>query len=516
MPDPKATRALSIALFAVTWLALAVATLTITTEYYDGFEYILSGMHLWSRSPYWFPKVPLVSSFFALVYTPYAWSDGQPPLLLFHLASFALSTTYLWVTAKWIGKKLPWLSLPLPLVLGVAAWNELFIHYSPFSLTDIPATLCVALWFLVSERDDLDTTKGKLLRALALAAVALGRAQLVLLPAVDIAWRCWRTRELKAYALVIAASLIPYFAAFGIFFSLGSDIGFFDGIAMGVNFILSQASANAAVNSGLGWLYFGYLFRALTPLGSILAALGLYLFARGDRATREALAGPLLGGLLYFLFTLRVGHEETRYLMPLLPLFAVLQCVALAWLLGRKRAAGLAALLALFASIVPELSSFADPYYRLDPHRTAATRIAAWSRSDGAVFLRSREMLYIQPLYPRSHLPYWRDREFYAQDFAPGAFHFFTGKPFGGHTGPLSYSKSGYPIPDQIKEMAPPGITLLPPPESYPHVTEPDDLQPIYALRWWPKETAPAGAACSPKVADACVEVLSAFEGFRW
>jgi hypothetical protein len=516
MPDPKATRAVSVALLAVTWLALAAATLTITTECYDAFEYILSGMHLWGRTQYWFPKVPLVSGFFALVYTPFAWSDRQPPLLLFHLASFALSTAYLWVTARWLAKKLPGLALPFALLAGVAAWNELFIHYAPFSLSDLPATLCVALWYLVSSRDDSGTLKGKLLRALALAAVALGRAQLVLLPAADIAWRCWRTKELKTHVQVIAASLVLYFAAFGVFFAIGNDTGFLDGLNSGVGFILSQARANAAVNGGLGWLYFGYLFHALTPLGSLLSVFGLYLFARGDRSTREALAGPLLGGLLYFLFTLNVGHEETRYLAPLLPLFAALQCLALAWLFERKRWAGLAAALALFASIVPELASFADPYYRLDPHRGAATRIVEWSRSDGAVFLRSPVMLYIQPLYPRSHLPYWRDREFYAQDFAPGAFHFFTGKPWGNYSGPLSYTTGGYPIPDQIKQIAPPGITMLPPPESYPYVTEPDDLQPIYAVRWWPKESTPAGASCSPKISAICVEVLKAFEGFQW
>ena len=500
--DPAAHKLVPAALLVLAWAYLLWVAGTLTVDYFDGFEYILTGSALSGASLGFNPKSPLLSSLLGLVQLLV---KGLPPSLTpFHLAVALVNLSGISIIAAWIRRYCP--SLGFFEIAAVLTFNRLVVHYVPFAMTDLPAAGLVGFWLWAEARSPLSSRDGKLRRIAALSLCVLGRAPIALIPGVSLLVDAWRSRQPRAALEVGLASAAAILAAMGVFNMLAGN-GFWASFAHFLALAQGQFLHNSARVAASPLRFFPFFFLLLTPAGFLLLVLGSVKGLRRESGLPPLtnLLGPALGVLCFIAFMMFVwSNKEARYLGPLLPFWALIQCRGTAWLAGKKAWAGTLAIAVLFVSVVPEFLHFAQPFYRAGGERKAALEIARWSRSPQAVFVGWASAAMV----PEKHVFSLNDDYFYVYHWSSGAYSFFTRQPAWFAWPIATFSQYGYPIPDHLQDIAGPGATMIAPSEQT-YVTEniPDRLPPIYALRWFPKEAGAAG--CSPVVPELCVQILT-------
>ena len=482
------------------WAYLLWVASTLTVDYYDGFEYLMTGVGLNGHTLFSHLKSPLLTVLFALVQLPIR---GMPPSLApFHLAMALVNLSGIVIIAKWIRRYCP--SLSLIEIAAVVTFNRLVVHYLPFAITDLPAAGLIGLWLWVEAELPLSSRKGMLGRAAVLGLCVLGRAPIAVIPVVSVTVEAWRSRRLGAFLAIGSASLVAILAAGGILNALAGK-SFIAGsvglISPAWNFFSKHPLGIPPAPSYL----FIFFFLLLTPAGVLLAALGAAKAVRraSGLPSLSTLIGPALGALCWFAY-LMFGWAswDARYLSPLLAFWALIQCRGVAWLSRKKAWAGTLAIVVLFLSVVPEFLHSAQSFYRADSERRAAAEIAQWSRSKEVVFVGALSAA----MAPEKHVFHPGDCCFYVYHWSLAAYSFFTRQQ--AYYGNATFSRYGYPIPDQMPEIVQPGVTVIVASDSvYVTETMPPRLPPIYALRWYPKEA--GNSDCSPAVPDLCVQILT-------
>jgi len=469
---------LPLVLLAAALAALAWAAWTVTVEYYDGFEYLLTARTLLGSRLYFFPKNPALSGFLALVEAPWRAAGGSLGLRGFHVAMLALNAAGALAAAAWLRRVGVRLSLAAAGVVVVC--TRLYFHYALFAMADLPAAFAVAAYLWAQTAEPLATRRGRLTRAASLALCALGRPQAALIPAAALLAEAVREKRPLQAAWTAAAAAAVAAAALGVFYWI-AGAGFFAGIALHAQLVRNQYRGNfGGADAEPAWTYAVYLARLLTPVGAALALGGLWEFSRRERRSlRRALAGPALGAGVYLLLMCAMPRKETRYLSPLLPFCALAQCLALERLSKWRAWAAPLALAALFVSAAPELARFAEPFYRADRERSLSEEIASWSGARHFYFFGDSA-----PLHPERFVFDRADDYFYVYHWQAPAFMFFTGLP--ASRVPALFSRAGWPIPNGIADMPADAAAVSPSPGPMPTSRLPESVDVVYAFRRGP------------------------------
>ncbi|MBI3073215.1 MAG: hypothetical protein HYY84_13965 [Deltaproteobacteria bacterium] len=498
------------ALTIATAAFLGWAAIAIDLDYYDTYDLIVSSWHLWGEpNTISYPKNFFAVAFFALLFAPFRFAGAYPDLIVYHGATFLLHLALLVVTALWIRRRLP--TLPLTILIGVIAWNRLFIHFAPFAMPDLASALAVALWFWDTEREKEIRWRQLILRALILAFCALGRPQVALIPIVSLIVGVVRPPQgtrLRAARNAAAASfggLALYALATGTLLALEKGVDFFSGLVEVVRILIGYWDAVHA-SSQPPLIVFSFIWESLTPAGVVLIAIGAVEFLR--RRPTLPVAGPFVGGLVFLGFLFVPGYVEARYLIPLLPIFALAQGFGLASLHRVRPVAAVLAALVLFAGVVPEMARLTDPFYRSDHHGKTARAIATKNPAAPVTLLGT-----MHAFYPRERNFHEQDTTFYIYDFGAPAQIFYTRQKISIHWGRMTFRRYGLPIPDDVESIAAPGVTMvLVKTWLYPGKEAPNEILPIYALRWFPRDPATNGT-CDPRATHICVETWIPFQG---
>ena len=124
----------SAVLLALTTFGLVLVFSTLTEEYFDSFDYILSAWNLLKEpTTYFFPRNPFVIVTHTVTALCARIVGLQNELKTYQLPIFLLNIGLLITLANAFKKEfrtLPWIAL-----ISLAAWNRLFIHYAPFAMT---------------------------------------------------------------------------------------------------------------------------------------------------------------------------------------------------------------------------------------------------------------------------------------------------------------------------------------------------------------------------------------------
>src|SRR5204863_9948563 len=123
---------------------------TITVEYYDGYEYIVTGWTAAGATEFFFPKNVALSSWFALLLLGHRAAGAWPTLASTHLAMLVLHAGCVAIVARWIKALCP--ALPIAAIAVVVMSNRLVLHYAPFALADLAAAGAIGLWYWVDLR----------------------------------------------------------------------------------------------------------------------------------------------------------------------------------------------------------------------------------------------------------------------------------------------------------------------------------------------------------------------------
>ncbi|MDA2934017.1 hypothetical protein MYX82_06705 [Acidobacteria bacterium AH-259-D05] len=524
----------SLGLLVVAWLCLLFLGAILTVEHYDGYEYIMTGMTFAGESSYFFPKNPVLSSFFAFVYTilDLAHLDTRS-LANYHLPILILNLSLSLIIAKWIKSFCPTLSIAT--IAAVICFNRSFFHYVPFALPDALVACSIGLWLYLDTILSMQSSIGKFTRIAILGLCALQRLQTVIIPASSIVTGIIRDRQRVASSIQIALGSVAFYLVFNtIFFYRGFNLGYEGGpLNLGTKPDLIQAITGqfAFLNyyffdlvltfqdKSSVWDYFASIFYTLTPVGTALLALGSFQLRKFYHSTQWSglVGGVLIGSVCFFTFLLYVRTiGADRYITPLLPAFALIQCLGLAWLFKKRAMLGTLAVLGMFCfSVIPEFQHFYQPFYRADLERRAAQNIIRWSHSEPIYFTGSG----LSPFLSKENIVHEFDPDFYHYGGMP-AFVFFTRKELHFIPQNLTFNTYGFPIPDDLGNLVESDKTLIiPPMKLHDGIIIPwqtlemppnTDVTPLYCLRWSPGRT--PDKPCSPVVQDICVEVYTPSE----
>jgi hypothetical protein len=391
-------------------LALAFAlyqAFAVRLHTYDGFDYLndarrLSGDEA-AVAAYYRVHAPLVPTLAVPVVRAVAHAPPDDParwtlphLLGVALAALSVLACFLWIrertNARWA-----WLG-----ALFVAS-TPLFVHYAHHILVDVSCAGWVAATFFAWDR----ATRGRGgwrhygLFGVAIAGATLTKYALGALPIAFVLAELLRVvieRKLRArrwLGLVLAGAVAATLFAAAMsaaFFVIDGDVL----TARDFAALLGEASGMVAPMEGEGaWDYLPLLFGTVSVFTLGLSLVGLVDGLRRDwrRDLPAATWIALFGGLLAF----RVGHNEARYLLPVLPavaLFATLGARSLVRMARRglplpARRTAIATLgVALALSVAPGVSRAArdtHPFFRSDTQAVFARWVEDHAPGGGKV-----------------------------------------------------------------------------------------------------------------------------------
>ena len=491
-----------LALLCLSFLAWNAVTLKM--EYYDGIQYLVSGLGLvgapWKIIPKNIQMTCLTGagSWLSLKL------GIKPDLTFFHLLFFSFSLLTLFISARCIKRFQA--SIPFFAIVGLGACNRLFVHYSSFCLPDILCALWVTLWFNLEFSVGGEKKKEVYLKAILLTMMATNRPHLIAIPLTAIVWRILQERKSLIKQLsVIFLSLVFYLITFAIFFCFVFQERSLQSVGNGFQYFFAYAGdVNKQANQP-AYVYLEYLQKSLTWAGIVLLLIGVCGFWQSRKSLPQALKSLTLGSFFYFVLLLGFGQKEARYLLPLMPCWMSLQCLGLSFLEKQKKWLGFACVLLLFESVVPEYTHFLDPLYRSNFLEESAARIAAWSKTKHVVLVPE-----MAGFHPKEAFFHWNDKYFYIYHWWGQHLNFFSGISVEVR-GEVHYSQYGYPIPDGIEGLAPSGTTIVVPSPTQVYTgTMAEFNYPIFALRWFPLSSTDL-PVCDARVQKFCVELFQVF-----
>lgn len=519
----------SLVLLGVTWLCLLVVAATLTVEYYDGYEYIMTGMAVAGEGTYFFPKNPVLSSMLSAVYGVLdSLNLDARSLANYHLPLVILNLGLALIVARWIRLFCPLLSTAT--IAAMLCFNRSFFHHVPFALPDVLIACSIGIWLYADTTLPMRSPAGKVSRILILGLCALQRPQTVIIPAASILTAIIRDRRKVASAtLIVLGSVAVYIAFNTLFFYRGVNLSYEGGLSgLGTKPNLMQAVTGPFAflryyffdlvlsfpERSSVWDYFRAIFDALNPVGMGLLVLGAFQLRKTYRSKQwpELLGGVLVGSICFLVFLLYVrAIGPVRYITPLLPALTLIQCLGLAWLARKKAVLGTLALVGVFCfSVIPEARHFYHPFYRADLEHRTTRNIIEWSHSEPTYFTGSA----LSPFFSQENVVHEFHPDFYLYRGMP-AFIFYSGSRLGYLRQDPTFRDYGFPIPDNLENLMEQDKTLIVPPvrihagalvpwES-PEVPLGTQVTPLYTVRWSPERT--PEKSCSPMVQDMCVEV---------
>ena len=320
-----------------------------------------------------------------------------PHLLGVGLAALSVLCCFLWFSER-VGGRWGWVG-----ALFFAS-SPLVVHYAHHLLVDVSCAGWVAATFFAWDRATgrRGGWRHYALFGVAIAGATLTKYALGALPIAFVAAELLRVaieRKLRArrwLGLVLAGGVAAaLFAAAmsAIFYVIDGDVFTLSDFGA----LLGEASGMVAPMEGEGaWDYAPLLFGTVSGVTVALAAFGLVEGLR--REWRRDLPAVLWIALFVGLLSFRVGHNEARYLLPVLPaiaLFATLGGRAILRLARRRmprlaRPAVMAGLtLALALSVVPGASQAVrdtHPFFRSDTQASFARWVQEHAPGGGKVF----------------------------------------------------------------------------------------------------------------------------------
>lgn len=501
--------------------ALFWVSATLTLDYYDSFEYFVSGL-AWIGQPWQIYPKNIQHIYLDGFLESLSLAFGRwPSLAYFHLTFYFIHLCAIIVLCFAVRKIFPRLGFASILLLGLS--NRLWIHYAPFSLPDLTCVLWISSWFYLELSLENVGRAGIWGKGILMALLALNRPHAVLILVVALFWITFRERRnWRRCVCECALAIAIYLAVFSHFFAALNNLSLMDGFHRGVQFFSGYAAD--VNNQGVQppYVYLQYFYYSLGAFGILAFCIGLAAlivppasFAKIARHPKECLPaivqGLLLGALAYALLLLCISQKEARYLIPILPAWLLVMSYGLCALKEVSPKACLLLILCLSWVIFPELNRFLDPIYRDIAPKLAAERIEKWSLSKNVAFIGT-----MAAFYPRESYFHWNERYFYFYHWWVKNYIFYTGK-LALPMRRVAFEKYGFPIPDGIETLAPPGVTLVAPAEKF--LTTENALPgigAIYAVRWFPLADAKMkNIACSERVKNVCVEVFSAFDGIE-
>ena len=519
----------SLGLLTVAWLCLLVVGATLTVEYYDGYEYIMTGMAVAGEGSYFFPKNPVLSSIFSVVYRLLdLFSLDVRNLAHYHLPIIVVNLGLSLVMARWIRLFCPTLSMVT--IAALVCFNRSFFHHAPFALPDALIACSIGLWLYTDASVPMRSWPGRLARTLLLAFCALQRPQTVIIPAACILVAIIRDRcRVAAAVQIVLGSAAVYIVLNTLFFYQGVNLNYEGGLSgLGTNPTLIQAITGLFAflryyffdlvlsfpEKNSVWDYVRSIFEALNPVGMGLFVLGALQLRMTYRSKQwpKLLEGVLVGSICFFVFLLYVRTiGAIRYITPLLPALTLLQCFGLAWLARKKAAWATLAMVGVFAfSVIPEARYFSQPFYRADLEGRTTRNIIEWSHSEPIYFTGSA----LSPFFSQENVVHDFHPDFYFYRGMP-AFNFYSGSSLRYLRQDPTFRVYGFPIPDNLDTLIEQDTTLIVPPVkvheerlvSWESVEVPPGTRvtPLYTVRWSPDPT--PEKSCSPIGEDWCVEV---------
>jgi hypothetical protein len=325
---PVAVGALVVAMGLAFMLHQAFA---LQIHYYDTFDYLNDARRLLGDESASYYRVhaplgpllamPVASAILstAEVDDPLRWV--LPHLLGALLAALTLLAVWGWLRSRVGGR---WALLGVLLLMG----TSLFVRYAPFLLVDIATAGWVAAAFLAWAR--ATSPRGRWFHygafGVAIAGGMLTKYSVIVLPLPFVAAElvrvvverrlCWRRLLGGLFGGCVAALVF-----WGV---MSAVFGYVDGRPFTLETLEALlAGSSAAVVSFPGETWADYapmLVACVSPITLALAALGVATGLRRSwrRDLPVLLWILLLGGLLSF----RIGHNEARYLWPILPAIA--------------------------------------------------------------------------------------------------------------------------------------------------------------------------------------------------
>ncbi|MEK8022171.1 MAG: hypothetical protein AAB229_00005, partial [Candidatus Hydrogenedentota bacterium] len=179
-------------------------------------------------------------------------------------------------------------------------------------------------------------------------------------------------------------------------------------------------------------------------------------------------------------FLLLCIPKEARYLAPLWPAFAYLQCMALERIARARASAATALLAALFLACSVELNHLEQPFYREHLPRRLAETIRAFTRTSSVVFLKP-----MTALYPAENEFHWSDSAYYVYHWGVPAYVFHAGRlaRYAGRS--VSFERRGFPVPDDPEMLAAEGEAMIVPADRiYTAEALPPVMLPVHMFRW--------------------------------
>lgn len=271
--------------------------------------------------------------------------------------------------------------------------NRMVIHYFGFVLGDIPSALALTLflYFLSSER--VRRRYDPALGAAALACCLISRWNMLAAPPLALAGAlaAWlrrgapprERRILRGWAAVCFAGLILAVAACLQTYRSAVGINAASAWRLLGRVLSSQHETQASAGAEPFWTYGESFLLSAGPVVLLAALLGLALCARKDQARHLPHGVFLLGFLVIMSFGL--AHKESRYMIPVLPLFYALAVLGLRAAYERihdkilRRLGVLVLVVSVASGAFSEWLQFQDPVYRSSALFDAAGEVKARS-----------------------------------------------------------------------------------------------------------------------------------------
>jgi hypothetical protein len=424
------------------WKLLRTAT-RIGIEYWDGYDYLNNALLLTGRDigvSYNIVRPPLISILNAvplLFYKP----AGAASTILPHLIAVTLSVLAAVALYRLLLLSFePIFSLAGTLLLVV---NPLFVHYSVFTLTDIPGMLFLTLGFhYYAREDDWLSAAAFLLAVLTRYSNALLIVSLVLFEIVNGSWRTALTR-FRIKIMVLA--LLFFYLIHLIIFLLNAEPTW-----KAPFYILTVFRSQAVAGRQSGFVdplieFPSELLVAFTvPIISLAIVGFLRLWLRKTRTDMVMLCWFV--GM--FVFINLTTHKEARYLFCVFPPLIYATVAGFEWLWNafrRRRLTIVAALAGVALMALPlvngfkELERFDDSAYDgLFMKRVSKTILESSSPRESVYWTG----LGLYNIYPKQRKMYAADEFIYFHHINPNALAFSIGKPVERLPDPVSF-KSG-------------------------------------------------------------------------
>lgn len=410
------------------WKVLSAA-IRIRVEYWDGYDFLNNALLMTGRDvgvTYKIFKPPLVSIVNVaplLFYKP----GGAAATIFPHLIAVAFSVLAVVAVYRLLRLSFePMLSFGGALLLVV---NPLFLHYSVFTLTDIPGMLFLTAWFYYySKGNDRWAALAFVLAILARYSNLISLFSLVLFEVVNGSWRtAFTRRRIKTIALSVLGFYVVHLVIFLVNTKPAWKAPFY---ILDVFRLQIVASRQEGFNDPI--LEFpSQLIASFSIPIVIMAVAGFVRMWR--RKTRTDLLILCWFAGMFGIMNLAT-HKEARYLFCVFPpiVYATVAGFEWLWLILRQRRltviaalCGVALIASPLISAFNELKRFNDSAYDGQLIKRVSNQILA-NPSDGRVYWTG---LGLYTVYPRQRKLYAGEEFIYFHHINNDAFAYWTGKP---------------------------------------------------------------------------------------